>query len=180
MYLRLSFLRLINNYTESSENRTLAEENKIFQIKNTLSVVCKFLMRERRVRVNGADTKVQQILQENESNNSMFIGHILKALLTLNYGERTKDLLNEMLYFLVGFSENQILIYSKILEFLSDYILQGVQNPAVHLRYEGLVEQTCFKFYTVLSCMEFKRKFGGFMEDFIIEFISREAKRFLQ
>lgn len=178
MFLRLSFLRLINSYTESSENRTLTEENKIFQIKNSLSVACKFLMRERRVRVNGADSKVQAILQENDSNNSIFIGHIMKALLTLNYGERTKDLLNEMLYYLVGFTENQGLIYSRILSFLSDYILQGVPNPAMQQRFELTVQQTCFKFYTVLSCVEFKRKFGSFMEDFIIEYISRETKRF--
>lgn len=180
MYFRMTFLRLINCYTESSENRTLTEENKIFQIKNSISVVCKFLMRERRVRVNSADSKVQEILLENDSNNSMFIGHILKALLTLNYGERTKDLLNEMLYFLVGFSENQVLIYKRILDFLNEHILQGIPNQGVQDRFELVVQQTCFKYYTVLSCAEFKRKFGAFMEDFIVEFISKEAKRFLQ
>ena len=176
-YIRLSFLKLISGYTESTENKTLTEDNKIYVLKAVLSNTCRFLTRELRVRAQNNEAKLRMILEENKQNLEMLIGHVLRSMFTLNYGERSRDIMLEMVYLIVGIFEDKMEVFGKIKCFFAEFLLQGRSFPHVDSKYEVMVDTVNFRYYNTANLLVFKKSFAGFIEDFISEFITGGTNR---
>lgn len=124
-YQNMSFGFLIENALEKGENNTINDENKIYNLKQSFVVACKFLLKESRIKEEGIENKVSQVRNVNSGVLDELLVTTVKALLNLNYSERIKDMLTEQLFMLFMFHTRPEDLYSKMRDALHFNSPQG-------------------------------------------------------
>lgn len=119
-YQSMSFGLLIETVIERGDTKTINDENKLYNLKQSLVVTCRFLLKEARIKEEGIEEKVLQIRNSNIANLDDLLVFTVKALLGLNYSERIKDMMVEQLFVLFMFHTNQDELFAKMRRALSE------------------------------------------------------------
>lgn len=106
-YHEKAFLGMIASVVDRSDTNTVLDENKIYNLKSSITLLCKYLLRESQIKEEGLFEKIQVIRTTNQGTLKEQINNILKALLNLNYSERIKDMFIEQILSLLMISSKR-------------------------------------------------------------------------
>lgn len=140
-YHAMSFGKMITTASEQSETNNLSDENKLYNLKQAFVSTCRFLMRESQIKQEGVEQKVAQIRLNSTPLLEEQMHNTVKAMLSLNYSERTKDILVEQLFALVCFYPSRQDAFTKLKNCLQSYVSS---NPSTF--------EAMFREFASLSC----------------------------
>lgn len=120
------------------------------------------------------DEKLHYILGSCAACFTEFIKYLLKALFTLNYGERAKDMLFELLYIILGVVQDKRTLIHDLKETIFKAYAGQSDPETFSSLFDGFSPCMVFNGIGNSTYFRFKKEFGCFMEEFINKYITKE------
>lgn len=157
-YHEKAFTGLVVSVVDRGDSNTVLDENKVYNLKQGISVASRYLLREAQIKEEGFSEKIQAIRQNNQSILEDHIINTVKALLNLNYSERIKDMFIEQVLLLLMLSLNRQEIFISMRLTLINYLPQHANAVDTNFMELGLIS------LERPNMLNWRKKFGEIIE----------------
>lgn len=117
-YLSMAFGSLVEKVAQQCDTNTMNDETKIYNLKHCFISMCQYLLREYKIKESSIEAKIDQIRASNASTLQSLLASTIKALTSLNYTDRVRDMLLDQAFHIFAFHPLTDDLYASMITYL--------------------------------------------------------------